>query len=562
MKKFTKLLGIVLIMALVMSMGISNAFAAVNITVNRDSTTYTEGGTEESGNRAYTYKQIFRATETTNHTSTGGGYDPDGTPGSVTGSPTDGISYYLNATGDATQIGELGSWDATTSTWTKATGNLWFKLTPTGDGTQYIVEWDNTAKDTDTAQAAARWLDANYTALASGNLTAAADGSSWTASDLPEGYYLLKSETGENLIAATADITVNEKNSYPTVDKKQKDSEAGTYADDAINVKVGDTVYYQVEVAVPANANADIVVTDTMTAGLTYDTTTDPVVKVGDNALTVDAGETKNDYAVGTKTAQSWTITIHPTTATKGNTVVITFAATVNNAALVQTDRKNDVEITYGNYHQKDTVEHDIGAAAIIKYDGATADLDASTNTLSKSGEADIKYLEATFALTDANGNAVNVKEATAGTKGVYVVDTTATTNTVTSDKNHNGVILIYGLDPDVTYTLTETATEAGYNLLSGTTSITPVVAGSSTANATKITVAEASGIYAGDNAAAADNTLELTAKQVGKIENNTGTVLPSTGGIGTTIFYVVGSILVVAAGVLLITKKRMSREG
>ena len=46
------------------------------------------------------------------------------------------------------------------------------------------------------------------------------------------------------------------------------------------------------------------------------------------------------------------------------------------------------------------------------------------------------------------------------------------------------------------------------------------------------------------------------------EIENNSGTVLPSTGGIGTTIFYVVGSILVVAAGVLLITKKRMSREG
>ena len=47
-----------------------------------------------------------------------------------------------------------------------------------------------------------------------------------------------------------------------------------------------------------------------------------------------------------------------------------------------------------------------------------------------------------------------------------------------------------------------------------------------------------------------------------GEIENNSGTVLPSTGGIGTTIFYVVGSILVVAAGVLLITKKRMNREG
>ena len=134
-------------------------------------------------------------------------------------------------------------------------------------------------------------------------MTAAADGKSWTASDLPEGYYLLKSETGENLIAATADVTVNEKNSYPTVDKKQKDSAAAeTYTDDAINVKVGDTVYYQVEVAVPANANEDIVVTDTMSAGLTFDTTTDPEVKVGTTALTADAGETKNDYVIGTKT--------------------------------------------------------------------------------------------------------------------------------------------------------------------------------------------------------------------------------------------------------------------
>ena len=44
-------------------------------------------------------------------------------------------------------------------------------------------------------------------------------------------------------------------------------------------------------------------------------------------------------------------------------------------------------------------------------------------------------------------------------------------------------------------------------------------------------------------------------------VENNKGTVLPSTGGIGTTIFYVVGSVLVIAAGVLLVTKKRMGRD-
>jgi LPXTG-motif cell wall-anchored protein len=44
-----------------------------------------------------------------------------------------------------------------------------------------------------------------------------------------------------------------------------------------------------------------------------------------------------------------------------------------------------------------------------------------------------------------------------------------------------------------------------------------------------------------------------------GEVENNKGTLLPSTGGIGTTIFYVVGGVLVLAAIILLVTKKRMS---
>lgn len=45
------------------------------------------------------------------------------------------------------------------------------------------------------------------------------------------------------------------------------------------------------------------------------------------------------------------------------------------------------------------------------------------------------------------------------------------------------------------------------------------------------------------------------------QVINQTGSLLPSTGGIGTTIFYVIGGILVVGAGILLVTKKRMSKE-
>ncbi|MBQ7437567.1 MAG: LPXTG cell wall anchor domain-containing protein [Oscillospiraceae bacterium] len=95
----------------------------------------------------------------------------------------------------------------------------------------------------------------------------------------------------------------------------------------------------------------------------------------------------------------------------------------------------------------------------------------------------------------------------------------------------------IRGLDNDKNYILTETETKDGYNLLNGTVTLTKV---------------KDEGTAFADKAA---NTFD-------KVENNKGTTLPSTGGIGTTIFYVVGSILVVAAGVLLITKKRMSREG
>lgn len=42
------------------------------------------------------------------------------------------------------------------------------------------------------------------------------------------------------------------------------------------------------------------------------------------------------------------------------------------------------------------------------------------------------------------------------------------------------------------------------------------------------------------------------------KVENKTGSILPSTGGMGTTLFYIFGAILVIGSGVVLITKKRM----
>ena len=566
MKKFTKLLGIVLIIALVMSMGISSAFADVTISVERDNTYEADA----TGNRVYNYYQVFRATYNGTHTdaTTGDhGYDSNGdaqTPLSSTGTAT-GFSYYLLSS-DTAAVAAI-----------KGTGNQWFDYVDSGDGSRTTISWKTTVQQTaENLQAAAEWLKTNCV-IATGTLDYNDSTKTWSKT-VSEGYYVIEGSEGKNLVAATTNISIKEKNSYPTIDKKQNDKSASDYKDEAVSVKVGDKIYYQVEVKIPADANRPIAVIDKMSTGLTYDSTPGLTVAVkGDTTgkTVAYAPMTSEDADLGydntITTTNGWQIKITPNVNTKGQTVVITFQATVNNTALTESDRKNDVTLKYGNTHyvMTDTVEYDIGAAAVLKYDGATAEENSTTKELDvKAPATKIKYLEASFKLTDAAGNPINVT-AYGGAEGVgtYYVDSTSSSNVVKSDKTKDGLILIYGLDPEVSYYLTETATEDGYNSLSEKVPLTVIKAENSTTTgtgteATTVSTNTTKVTYKTTTVGTGDNELVLTAANLGKIPNNSGTVLPSTGGVGTTIFYVVGSILVVAAGVLLITKKRMNREG
>ena len=130
----------------------------------------------------------------------------------------------------------------------------------------------------------------------------------------------------------------------------------------------------------------------------------------------------------------------------------------------------------------------------------------------------------------------------------VYRVATADDTNTVTVTEittDDTGKFTIRGLDSG-TYYLTETATPAGYNQLSG-----PIEVVISDTGAVKYKMS-------GDTEY---TEFEETAEPIIPVENKAGSLLPSTGGMGTTIFYVVGSILLIGAAVLLVTKKRMSVE-
>jgi fimbrial isopeptide formation D2 family protein/LPXTG-motif cell wall-anchored protein len=115
--------------------------------------------------------------------------------------------------------------------------------------------------------------------------------------------------------------------------------------------------------------------------------------------------------------------------------------------------------------------------------------------------------------------------------------------NSISAEVDENGMVTFTGLG-EGTYTLTETQTPAGYNTMDKITF--------------KISYDESTKTFSTNR-----NDLPCTDGKTIKavILNHAGGSLPHTGGIGTTIFYVVGTILVLSAGILLITKKRMGRE-
>ena len=577
MKKFTKLLGIVLMIALVMSMGTAAFADEHTITITRD-TTYAQSPNSNStgtatGNETYTYWQILKA-----DIDTLGAIDPD--TGTYAADQSAGVvAYYVTEAALATALAELKVSDTTDAA-------AIFTVTPVQTSSP-VVRWNVALVDdsisAETLAARLLTLTGEGNPYGAGTTTTRVGEEAVVINGAADGYYLISSSLGSKLVVETlGDITIKEKNQYPGLDKAQKDTETGTYADAAVNVKVGDTIYYEITVFVPGTVSGNVTVTDTMSTGLTPGEVSTVTAMVSDTKdgtfAALEKGTDDANWSVATGTADegqiapTYVITIKPTAATVGKYIKFQFTAVVNSSALTESDRKNDATLTYSHYSQSDSVEYDIGAAAVIKFDGdtvkktSTGDLELDAGALqAKDADKGIKYLEATFTLTDEAGTEIKVSEATSGTKGVYVVDPNGTSNTVVSDKSddHKGVILIYGLDPEVTYKLTETDTEAGYNLMTVATELEVVKAekGTPVNNTTKVVVAGVDGVSAGNANATEDFTLTIPADKVRKIENNSGTQLPSTGGIGTTIFYVVGSVLVIAAGVLLVTKKRMGRD-
>lgn len=439
-------------------------------------------------------------------------------------------------------------------------------------------------------------------------------GSETTYTGLTPGYYLVKDQDGSlneanesytlYVVQVINDtLTFTPKADIPTTDKKIVEGNDKVTTNEA---SIGDEVNYEITGTMPSNI-ADYktyyyLFTDTLSKGLTYKENS---IKVTVNGVDVTNyfykgvgpydETTGTTIEVGILDLKALTLLTDPTVGeiTKDTEVVLTYTATLNeNAVIAGAGNPNDVKLSYSNdpnnsgagstpppeNPDKPKPTHPTGETpkvevvtyttelTILKTDEDNKFLPGVEFTLTGDGVNIVLVTEETFTEA-ADGEYWKLKDGTYTTTAPITADDetnntadydsvdtkyTKTTSVVAkgNGKTETNVVGTVQADGTVTfkglgageYTITETKTLPGYN------TIDPI-SFTLTFNAeTKTFVSSNDKVTVGE-----DNMLDTS------IVNQKGSLLPSTGGIGTTIFYVVGGVLVAGAGILLVTKKRMS---
>lgn len=264
-----------------------------------------------------------------------------------------------------------------------------------------------------------------------------------------------------------------------------------------------------------------------MSAGLSFNADS-VVVKVGDTTVAAENYEVVTEGLTDDCTFEIKFTQAYLDSLAEDTDIVVEYTAVLNeNAEIYTTANTNDTYLSYGDASKTEESHTD---TYTYKFDLVKTDKDKKVLT-----GAEFKLYDAE---TDGNEIAL-VKEA----DGIYRVATAEekAADSFTAAVIEAGKVTIKGLDAG-TYYLEETKAPEGFNVIK---------------DRQKVVIFK-------------DSTLEATLDAEGttyvsggvQVINRTGSLLPSTGGIGTTIFYIVGGLLVVAAAILLITKRRMKTNG
>ena len=464
-----------------------------------------------------------------------------------------------------------------------------FTMSMTAD---QVAEAMSGVSDADAIRIAQAAYDARITAPGAG--TELESGSN----TLETGYYLIVDTTkltGENAVSNAAllqvvgDLDIKVKVEVPQVEKKVKEDSTGDFGK-AADYAIGDTVPFQFLSAVPNMDEFEkyvYIFHDVMDEGLTFNAES---VEVKIDGIVID----KSNYEVVTnadglahgegENAKTCTFEIRfddlktVSGVKKGQQVVISFTATLNEKANVGTvsGNSNKVHLEYsnnpddsgsGNPSTGETPENEV---LVFTYELDTTKVDGQ-NDNKKLKDAEF-HLSREVVVTEAQGDTPAVTEtqwavvndkgkitrwvkAEADAEGYVAADAKDNLNGVAYagsvlKSGDDGIFKVLGLD-EGTYKLLETKAPAGYNTPKDPFTVTVTRDGFD-----KVTKKPTNlGVKIGEvKGTVSDNgTLNVS------VQNNAGATLPETGGIGTTIFYIVGGLLTVGAVVLLVTKKRMS---
>ncbi len=395
--------------------------------------------------------------------------------------------------------------------------------------------------------------------------TKTAESSELTFDNLDYGYYFVTSELGTVLTidSTLPNVEVIDKNQKPDWDNG--DDKPGKVIVDADGNKVtentvnyGDVVNFSIAIDATAYVEdkqvAYYYITDTLASGFT--SAINIVVKVnGDNidetAYTItrnqnDDGSNTFGITLPYKEAYGANAKIEVTySAVVLDTAVLAEGGNLNSANFAYDTREPGQELPDPNPDPKFPSENEkitrtyVYALGIVK-------VDSEGNTLEG----------AEFSVTDDKGGVICAKAT--GEAGVYEYcapeDPDAINQFATDDK---GILVIKGLAAGI-YNVTEVVAPDGYNLLSGPIKMEATLG---TQYTTKITA------YLDENGQVTDTQTDRTIEYEAGVNvaglvvvNNKGAELPSTGGMGTTLFYALGGMLAVGAAVLLVVKKRMDR--
>lgn len=387
------------------------------------------------------------------------------------------------------------------------------------------------------AIAAGQYVKDQGTAFAADDSKVAAS-STVIFDNLPLGWYLVVSDLTNDAICSidttAKEVTIKEKNGVPTV-TKEVEYASGSWGQ-GNDGNVGDTVNFQTTIYVTDGNPTNYVLHDKMSNGLTF--------KEDSIAVKVNDTTPITNYTVKYTNTDKCTFEISFPNGTlhTNDKVVVTYSATINSNAVVGTaGNDNETWLKYGESGK--TIPSNTKTYTwkfnIFKYftdSDDTMQYLANVEFVLYRKNADDK---AEYAKFDSNNKLSGWTEAE---------------NEATKLKtNATSIVGVEGLDKG-TYFLKETATPDGFN---GLTSDVEVLIDSScnTLRGAAYTVK-----YKMANANDEDFT-DAGDEKIVPIENKRGTTLPGTGGIGTTIFYVIGGGLMAAAAILLITKKRMENH-